>query len=398
MVNHHPIFSKFEVLTSDTVPVNSHFDFLGEIRRKEYDEGIMIAMGVTPPQYSPGQIRQGDVPLPSEEYFEWIDVLETAVAAQGSFTMIELGAGYGRWLVRGALAAKSYHGDIPLKLIAVEAEPTHFQWLKQHLQDNGIDPDHQILIEAAVDEHDGEVVFQVGDPSSHYGQAIIRENSNDIEVKRVKAIGLNSLLKDLDLVDLIDLDIQKAEYVVLRSAIDALDVKVKRVHIGTHSHEIEQDLRALFRAHGWYKLNDYACFTTQQTEWGEIEFGDGVQTWINPRLSPVQPTEAELKRLQWMMEQLEVKVAIQEADRQNLWQETTSLQQENTSLLSQLGQLQGQLTHCQTELEQERVNRVMLQQSNEALQEIVTAMESSKFWKIRTAWSKFKHTVGLGKG
>ena len=35
-----------------------------------------------------------------EEYFEWIDVLESVLAADQQFVMIELGAGYGRWLVQ----------------------------------------------------------------------------------------------------------------------------------------------------------------------------------------------------------------------------------------------------------------------------------------------------------
>ena len=81
--------------------------------------------------------------------------------------------------------------------------------------------------------------------------------SHQSEIQRVKAITLKQVLDGLDHVDLIDLDVQGAELVVLRSAIGELDKKVKRVHIGTHGHDIEHGLRELFRQHGWYKANDY---------------------------------------------------------------------------------------------------------------------------------------------
>ncbi len=65
--------------------------------------------------------------------------------------MVDLGAGFGRWLVKGATAVRQCHGDLPIRLIGVEAEPTHFEWLKQHFNDNGLDPAQHELIEAAVD-------------------------------------------------------------------------------------------------------------------------------------------------------------------------------------------------------------------------------------------------------
>ena len=40
----------------------------------------------------------------NEEYFEWVDVLEAVVARAGMFTMLELGAGWGRWLANAAAA------------------------------------------------------------------------------------------------------------------------------------------------------------------------------------------------------------------------------------------------------------------------------------------------------
>lgn len=64
-----------------------------------------------------------------EEYFEWIDLLEAVAAAKDRFTMLELGAGFGRWTARAAAAAKQR--DLSYSLIAVEAEPTHFDWMRE---------------------------------------------------------------------------------------------------------------------------------------------------------------------------------------------------------------------------------------------------------------------------
>jgi hypothetical protein len=73
---------------------------------------------------------------------------------------------------------------------------------------------------------------------------------------------------------------------VLTAAIDVVDARVRRLHIGTHSQEVEQGLRALLAGRGWTKINDYPCQSRALTPYGEIEFGDGVQTWLNPAFAP----------------------------------------------------------------------------------------------------------------
>jgi hypothetical protein len=60
---------------------------------------------------------------------------------------------------------------------------------------------------------------------------------------------------------------------------------VKRVHVGTHSREIEDGLRRLFRALGWQSLADYACLSSATTPFGMVSFRDGVQSWLNPRFA-----------------------------------------------------------------------------------------------------------------
>jgi FkbM family methyltransferase len=247
-------------------------------------------------------------PLPafSEEYFEWIDVLEAVIDAKEHFTMIELGAGYGRWMVNAVAALKAVN-DLPYTLIGVEPEPTHFEWMEIHFRDNGVDLTRTQLIEAAVAAQEGSVWFYVGRPADWYGQAIApaidgsslykfvarltrKATVSNEEVRKVTAVSLNRLLRPLSSVDLIDLDVQGAELDVLTAAREQLARKVKRVHIGTHSTEIEEGLRALFTHLGWKNLNDYSISSEPDTPYGKIKFGDGVQSWLNPSFALDHPS------------------------------------------------------------------------------------------------------------
>jgi hypothetical protein len=96
---------------------------------------------------------------------------------------------------------------------------------------------------------------------------------------------LRSLLDRLLVVDLIDLDVQGAEFEVLEAAAEALDRRVKRIHIGTHGRNIEAALRSLFGRPGWKCRNLFPCHSSVATDWGLISFQDGVQTWLNPTFS-----------------------------------------------------------------------------------------------------------------
>ena len=261
MIAAHPIFGRF-------TPQLQGQDFIGSKIRSEFHGA---------------SLGKAAFPAFDEEYFEWINVLESVDQARGSYTIVELGAGYGRWSVRAALAAVE-RGLTPVHLVAVEAEPTHFEWLKLHFADNGLDPSHHALIHAAVSDADGETFFYVGNPAEWYGQCITSANTG----YKVPKIALRSVLDPLGLIDLIDLDIQGEELKCCSSAIDLVDAKVKRLYIGTHSPEIETGLRTLLNGHGWKCLADYGLAQANETPYGTIQFQDGVQSWVNPRFrSPV---------------------------------------------------------------------------------------------------------------
>jgi FkbM family methyltransferase len=234
-----------------------------------------------------------EAPLPpiSEDYFEWINLLEAVFAARGRFVMFELGAGYGSWGVRGALAARQ-RGIEDIEICFVEAEPQHAAWLRESIALNGLADKKMTVIEAAVSGKDGEVDFYTGHPQTWYGQRIVddrpiefaRHGLTDAVLIRVPSLSLRTLLREVERVDLIDMDIQGAELDVVTSGIDVLNDKVRRLHIETHSAEIDQRMRPFLVKHGWYALAEYPCFAPADTPYGTVDFVGGHQSWVNPRL------------------------------------------------------------------------------------------------------------------
>jgi FkbM family methyltransferase len=295
MPRFHPAFDLLIPYTGQEPEFS--IDFLGIKTRLEFDDGVSSQMPGTPN-------------LPNEEYFEWICLFESIFAAQNQYTMMELGAGYGRWSVRAAEALRQLR-NIPFHLIAVEGEPTHYRWLQQNMCDNDIPLEFCTLLHGVVSDHRNDVLFYVansssGDhvaPSAWYGQAIVHgceevDESQSYRYEGHEVVGLKSggkavktrsylltdILPERGRIDLIDLDVQGEELKVISAAIDALDQRVVRLFIGTHSAEIEVGLRRLLTQHGWQCVADYPCRRTSHTPWGAIYFMDGIQSWVNPRL------------------------------------------------------------------------------------------------------------------
>lgn len=277
----HPCFYRFRCWSGSAEP-GFTVNFLGVKTREEYWDGPR-----------PERVRkQVEYPTLNEEYFEWIDLLDAVISAGPEFQMMELGAGYGRWSVNGAAAAiqlgKTY------RILAVEPEPQHFKWIKDNIEINGLDARRFELVKAAVTDREGKTFFFTGQAAKWYGQAIpslkflpLRRGllSGEIKLARVDTVSLPSLLVGRGVFDLIDIDIQGIELAILRTARNAIQSQVKKVHIGTHSSEVEQGLRQLFCQLGWKNMYDYSGETDIDTEFGKIKFEDGVQCWVNPVFS-----------------------------------------------------------------------------------------------------------------
>jgi FkbM family methyltransferase len=249
-------------------------DELGVTTRSDFVSGETVSM-------------VGD-PLPHEA-FEWMALFDAIAEASTRFTMLEVGAGFGRWTVRAAAAIRRYRPDLTYRLVAVEAEPTHFEWLAIHTADNEVMPHSSEgtceLINAAVSRNRGEEPFYFGDPAAWYGQALVRPENVGAEapIQPVATVGLSEILRKLDRVDLIDLDIQGAESEVLSESASLLG-RVSRIYVETHSSVIDEHLVNIFEhADGdWSQVVAVPLGADRLTPLGEANFDDGgVQLWVN---------------------------------------------------------------------------------------------------------------------
>jgi FkbM family methyltransferase len=186
-------------------------------------------------------------PSAYEEYHEWVDVLEAVEAAGETFTMIELGAGWGRWIVLAAIAARSIGKQVGT-LTAVEAEPDHYAWTRQQFLDNGFDPGDHMLIRAAAAGEEGACAFYTGCADAWYGQSIapgVRPTTPELggegdaavrcermmeTVQQVPQVTLQSILRRYGSVDVLHSDIQGSELEVIEAAIEELTAKVRDLH------------------------------------------------------------------------------------------------------------------------------------------------------------------------
>ena len=236
---------------------------------------------------------------------DWVPLLQAVLDADDTFMMAALGAGWGRWLSGGAFAARNTGRGY--YLVGVEAEPEHFRWLRIHLQENGLDSSCYRLINAAVSSRKGHCWFYVGKPASWYGQSVVSDDAvrrlcqapaepgaemsyKGERIRRILCVGLEEVIGDLQSVDYVHLDIQGSELDVLKAGREVLQSRVKMVNVGTHSNEIETELRRYFRKLNWINRFDVPAKTRVSIKLGgkkvsEVKFGDGVQVWVNSAFS-----------------------------------------------------------------------------------------------------------------
>lgn len=223
------------------------------------------------------------------ELTEWEAMLDAIDDASGRLTMIEVGAGIGRWVVHSVAALRRYRPELKYRFLAVEAEPTHYRWLKQHTRRNGIRRWSRAgsckTIEAAVSAESGHDNFFFGNPREWYGQALVRPENHTARspVTQVRTVTLSSLLEPLSRVDLMDIDIQGAELEVLTEAASTLG-GVRRIFVETHSEAIDEQLPLVFeRAAGdWQQEVSIPLGAHISTPLGDADFtGGGAQVWRN---------------------------------------------------------------------------------------------------------------------
>ena len=98
--------------------------------------------------------RVFSTPVPVDDWFhaetiEYVGLLKSVLTATERYVALELGAGWGPWLISGATAARR-RGIKDIRLHGVEGDPEHFASMQTHFRDNGFDPAAYRLDNAAI--------------------------------------------------------------------------------------------------------------------------------------------------------------------------------------------------------------------------------------------------------
>lgn len=261
---------------------------------------ITNAFGViVDPKFFPGLLkgREGEVeplPIPANWHADMAEfgaALRSVDLARNTFTMIELGCGWGCWMNNTGVAAKKK--GLSVNLIGVEGDPGHVAFATEALTANGFRPGeytihHGIAASTAgkalfpLQEHSGaswglEPLFDVSDADS---EALLKGGKYMSLQQHV----LNDIARDLERVDLLHVDIQGGEQTLIPSAMPFLCEKVAYLFIGTHSRQIEGLMMDCLLKAGWILEIERPAIISAGARPGIVV--DGVQGWRNPRLLP----------------------------------------------------------------------------------------------------------------
>ncbi|MDO9176415.1 MAG: FkbM family methyltransferase [Actinomycetota bacterium] len=227
------------------------------------------------------------VPDLEGDTLEWLGLLEAVLAAGSRLCVVELGAGHGPWLARAGVAWRRRGPQRRFCLVGVEAEPTHFRYLQEHMADNGLAGESTRLIEAAVAEHDGRLQFETTPaPSRDWGTRVVGDSPTrglprvvDVGSRSVAALSLATIVDGLGTIDLLHVDIQGDEARVLTAGSDVLRQQVTRLVVGTHGRDIEAELMHLLPALGFVLAAERPCRYSLGGSSPTL-VTDGTQYWI----------------------------------------------------------------------------------------------------------------------
>ncbi|HEY0203488.1 MAG TPA: FkbM family methyltransferase [Acetobacteraceae bacterium] len=227
------------------------------------------------------------------ETAEFIGTLRSVLDAGDRYALLECGAGYGPWMAMAAAAA-GQRGISDLRLYGIEGDAGHYKFMSEHLDDNGVGPESRTLIHGAVGAVAGTARWAVVDNAADvYGGRPMEDGPTDYHgtpqsrLIEVEVHSINDLLQREPVWDLVHVDIQGGEGALCRAGIEAMNQRVRRVVIGTHSRALDGEVMSVFHAADWVLENEKPTIMVWREGAPTLETMarvDGVQVWRNPRL------------------------------------------------------------------------------------------------------------------
>lgn len=241
-----------------------------------------------------GQVE--GIPIPANwhaDIAEWGTALRAVDLAGGTFTMIELGCGWGCWMNNTGVAARATGRRV--HVIGIEGDEHHLQFAYESLATNGFHADEISLHRGIASARPGFALFPRQDvPGTTWGSEPIFD-ATDTQRDEALASGffdelpmvpLVELIGDHARIDLLHIDIQGGEAKLVAENLDLIGKRVAYLLIGTHSKQIEGSLYDTLLSAGWQLEMERAAIFDLVHGAPRIRV-DGVQGWRNNALLPV---------------------------------------------------------------------------------------------------------------
>jgi hypothetical protein len=240
-----------------------------------------------------GEIEE--VPIPANwhaDIAEWAAALRAVELARGTFTMAELGCGWGCWMNNTGVAARM--AGLEVHLVGVEGDEGHIAFAREACAINGFGGDQIDLRHGIAAASSGTALFpRQSAAGEQWGLEPLFGATDEERAAAVASgrfdelptIALGDLLAEHARLDLLHVDIQGGEADLVESCRPALDDHVAYLVVGTHSREIEGRLFDTLLGDRW-RLEIERPAILALGDAGPSVTVDGVQGWRNLRLVP----------------------------------------------------------------------------------------------------------------
>jgi hypothetical protein len=232
-------------------------------------------------------------PIPANwhaDIAEFAGALRAVDLSGDTFTIIELGCGWGCWMNNTGIAAR--RAGKAIHLIGIEGDKSHIGFAREALETNGFLSSQCQLVHGIAAAESGTALFPT-QAGGHWGLEPLFNVEHDRQHDLIAA-GTHEALPMVALgdviaghtIDLLHVDIQGGEANLVRSCLDLLSAQVAYVLIGTHSREIEGELFRAMSQGGWALEIDRPAILTLANGTHSLSC-DGVQAWRNTKLRPL---------------------------------------------------------------------------------------------------------------
>jgi hypothetical protein len=253
------------------------------------------------PKFFPENLREraGDVepiPIPANwhaDVAEWAAALRAVDLSGSTFTVVELGCGWGCWLNNTGVAARR-SGRKPY-LIGVEGDEGHIVFAREAYIANGFLDSQVTLYHGIAATKDGAALFPRQETAGvNWGlEPVLNPGIAQRAVARLtgkyaklRMVSLETVTQGHQRIDLLHMDIQGGEADFIDGCLPLLAEKVAYIVVGTHSREIEGRIFSCLRGAGWLLEIERPAILSLPNGVPQVKV-DGVQGWRNPRLLPI---------------------------------------------------------------------------------------------------------------